>query len=71
MSKVNANSAEPDQTPRSAASDLGLHCLSMSLLWDARLKWIKEVICRNLHIDKIHKNKIHFYNEYSDRVKEA
>ena len=25
-----ANSADPDQTPRSAASDLGLHCLSMS-----------------------------------------
>ena len=30
-----ANSVDPDQTPRSAASDLGLHCLSMSLLWDA------------------------------------
>ena len=25
---------------RSAASDLGLHCLPMSLLWDARLKWV-------------------------------
>ena len=23
----NANSVDPDQTPRSAASDLGLHCL--------------------------------------------
>ena len=28
----NANSVDPDQTPRSAASDLGLHCLQMSLL---------------------------------------
>ena len=27
-------------TRRSAASDLGLHCLSMSLLWDAKLKWV-------------------------------
>ena len=36
----NANSVDPDQTPRSAASDLGLHCLPMSLLWDARHKWI-------------------------------
>ena len=27
----NANSADSDQTPRSAASDLGLHCLPMSL----------------------------------------
>ena len=24
-----ANSVDPDQTPRSAASDLGLHCLLM------------------------------------------
>ena len=31
----------PDQTPRSAASVLGLHCLPISLLWDARLKWVK------------------------------
>ena len=37
----NANSVDPDQTPRSAASDLGLHCLPMSLLWDARHKWFK------------------------------
>ena len=27
----NANSVDPDQTPRSAASDLGLHCLPLSL----------------------------------------
>ena len=26
--------------PRSADSDLGLHCLPMPLLWDARLKWV-------------------------------
>ena len=39
----NANSIDPDQTPPSAASDRGLHCLPMSLLWDARLmvKWVK------------------------------
>ena len=39
---LNANSVDPDQTPRSVASDLGLHCLPMSLLWNARLKWVKE-----------------------------
>ena len=45
------NSVDQDQTPHSAASDLGLHCLPMSLLWDAReaFKWLnvafnKEVI---------------------------
>ena len=30
----NANNEEPDQTPHKAASDLGLHCLPMSLLWN-------------------------------------
>ena len=30
-SELNANSVDPDQTPRIAASDLGLHCLPMSL----------------------------------------
>ena len=30
---VNANNVDPDQTPRSAASDLGLHCLPMSLFF--------------------------------------
>ena len=39
-----ANSVDPDQTPHSAASDLGLHCLPISLLWDARHKWVKEYI---------------------------
>ena len=35
ISELHVNSVEPDQTPHSAASDLGLHCLPMSLLWDA------------------------------------
>ena len=33
ISALNANSVDPDQTPRYAASDLGLHCLPMSHLW--------------------------------------
>ena len=32
----NANGVDPDHTPQNAASDLGLQCLPMSLLWDAR-----------------------------------
>ena len=40
MPVVNANIVDPDQTLRSAASDLGLHYLSMSNLWDARHKWV-------------------------------
>ena len=59
ISVLNANSVEPDQTPRSAASDLGLHCLSLhyletSHLWDGRHKLIKkcgyEFWCRIFNI---------------------
>ena len=39
--KFNANSVDPDQTPHFVVSDLGPHCLPMSLLWDTRLKWVK------------------------------
>ena len=41
MSVINADSVDPDQTPRFAASDLGLHCLPTSHFWDARHKWVK------------------------------
>ena len=40
MPVFNTNSADPDRTLHSAASDLGLHCLQMSDLWDARHKWV-------------------------------
>ena len=33
MAKLIANSGDPDQTPHSAASDLGLHCLPITFLW--------------------------------------
>ena len=32
MAKLFGNSDDPDQTPRSAESDLGLHCLPVTLL---------------------------------------
>ena len=38
---LNANRVDPDQTPHSAALDLGLRYLQMSLLWEARHKWVK------------------------------
>ena len=37
ISGLNADSVDPDQTSRSAASDLDLLCLPISILWDARL----------------------------------
>ena len=42
ISVFNANSEEPDQTPRSTASDLGLPCLPMSLLSDTKHEWVKQ-----------------------------
>ena len=40
ISKLLLNSVYPDQISRFAASDPGLHCLPMSLLWDTRCKWV-------------------------------
>ena len=52
---MQANSEDPDQTPHSVASDLGLHYLPMSHKKDARHIWVKVQLlclshksCRNL-----------------------
>ena len=37
---ANANSVDPDQMPHSVASDLGLHCLPITLLRISRLNWV-------------------------------
>ena len=39
MAKLYANSGDPDQMPHSAASDLGLHCLPITLLQVSQLQW--------------------------------
>ena len=39
MAKLFANSEDPDQTLQSAVSDLGLHCLPVTLLGISRLQW--------------------------------
>ena len=44
MAKLFANSEDPDQTLHSAASDLGLHCLPVTLLGISRLQWVNLVI---------------------------
>ena len=46
MAKLFANSEDPDQVPHSAASDLGLHCLPVTLLWVSRLQWVNYNSCR-------------------------
>ena len=39
-----ANSGDPDQMPHSAASDLVLHCLPITLLGVFRLQWVNEYL---------------------------
>ena len=39
------NSVDPDHTPCSAASDLGLQCLPRSCVWDARHQWVNADQC--------------------------
>ena len=41
VAKLFANSEDPDQMPHCAASDLGLHCLPITLLRVSRLQWVK------------------------------
>ena len=38
--EILVSSVDPEYTPHSAASDLGLHCLPRSLKRDARLIWV-------------------------------
>ena len=40
MAELFANRGDADQTPHSAASDLGLHCLSITLSRVFRLQWV-------------------------------
>ena len=41
ISELNANIVDTGQRSHSVASDLGLHYLPMSILWDSKLKWVK------------------------------
>ena len=42
MAKLFANSEDPDQTPHYAASDLGLHCLPITPLYNG-IMTMKEI----------------------------
>ena len=45
MVELFANSGDPDQTPHSAVSDLGLHCLPITLLGVSSLQWVNDAAC--------------------------
>ena len=44
MAKSFANSGDPDQMPHFAVSDLGLHCLSVTLLEVSRLQCVNVLL---------------------------
>ena len=52
MVELFANSGDPDQTPHSATSDLGLHCLPITLLGVSRLQWVNKS-CDTVAIDSV------------------
>ena len=60
MAKLFANSGNPDHMPHSLASDLSLHCLSVTLLGVSRLKWVIGIFvfklsrCENIHFGSPH-----------------
>ena len=67
MAKLFANSGDPDQTQRSAASDLGLHRLLITLLRVSQLQWVNgEVRKINLLFEKVHH--IRSYDDAMSRV---
>ena len=41
MENPGIKQSRPDQTPNSVASDLGLHCLPMTILRGSKLEWVK------------------------------
>ena len=65
MAKLFANSGDPDQTPHSAASDLGLHCLPNTLLRVSRLQWVKAP-CKFV-ADEI----FSFFSHFSEKIRLA
>ena len=43
MAKLFANSGDPDQMLHYAVSDLGLHCLPITLSRVSRLQWVRHL----------------------------
>ena len=50
MTELFANSGDPDQMPHSAASDLGLHCLPITLLGVYRLQWVNHHLYDKIYV---------------------
>ena len=62
MAKPFANSGGSDQPLHSAVSDLGLHCLPITLLGISRLQWVNPI--QNLFIE-------HHFNKADNKKENA
>ena len=64
MAKLFANSEDPDQTPCSMGSDLGLHCLHSTLLRVSWVQWVKYDLPVSLHISAVGLEFTRIHSEY-------
>ena len=55
MAKIFANRRDPDSTPHSVASDLGLHCLPITLLGVPRLQWVNNTVMKTGNCARLNK----------------
>ena len=57
------NNGDPDQMPHSVTSDLGLHCLAITLLGVSKLQWVNRIFFSySLVINRRQEDKINFYS---------
>ena len=56
MVELLASNADPDQTPQTAASDLGLHCLLIVRLSVSRLQQTDTLYSYYRHVEHVHKD---------------
>ena len=61
MATLFANSGDPDQTPRSAASDLGLHCFPNTLLGSPDYNRLILRICNSMSFINVSHKIPHFF----------
>ena len=63
MDELFANSGGPDQTSRSAASDLGLHCLLVTRLGVSSFQWVKRISLCKTHPGLLHPRLVPFSSD--------
>ena len=66
MVEVFVNNGDPDRTPRSSASDLGLNCLPVTRLGVSSLQWVNGIYF-DVYKDILFKDHNFLYPKYLDR----